>query len=322
MNIKCPKCGEVFKVDDTGYAQILKQVRDDEFARELHEREHQMLKERESAVTIARNEVEKQYREDLARKDIELTQLKAEISNFDNEKSMAVTTALSERDRRIAELEEKIRQANENMNTVIQGKLAEKDRQLVDLQGRLASSDLQKELAVNKARAEMQEEINRKQQDITELNSQLTNKENEYLLKQKSLVSEYEEKIKFKNEEIERYKDFKSRLSTKMVGESLERHCENEFNKLRSTGFQNAYFEKDNDARTGSKGDYIYRDYEDGVEFISIMFEMKNEMDTTATKHRNEDFLKELDKDRREKNCEYAVLVSMLEEDSDYYNSG
>ena len=322
MNIKCPKCGEVFKVDDTGYAQILKQVRDDEFARELHEREHQLLKERESAVTIARNEVEKQYRDDLARKDIELTQLKAEISNFDNEKSMAVTTALSERDRRIAELEEKIRQANENMNTVIQGKLAEKDRQLVDLQGRLASSDLQKELAVNKARAEMQEEINRKQQDITELNSQLTNKENEYLLKQKSLVSEYEEKIKFKNEEIERYKDFKSRLSTKMVGESLERHCENEFNKLRSTGFQNAYFEKDNDARTGSKGDYIYRDYEDGVEFISIMFEMKNEMDTTATKHRNEDFLKELDKDRREKNCEYAVLVSMLEEDSDYYNSG
>jgi hypothetical protein len=235
---------------------------------------------------------------------------------------VAVTTALSERDRRIAELEEKIRQANENMNTVIQGKLAEKDRQLVDLQGRLASSDLQKELAVNKARAEMQEEINRKQQDITELNSQLTNKENEYLLKQKSLVSEYEEKIKFKDEEIERYKDFKSRLSTKMVGESLERHCENEFNNLRSTGFQNAYFEKDNDARTGSKGDYIYRDYEDDVEFISIMFEMKNEMDTTATKHRNEDFLKELDKDRREKNCEYAVLVSMLEEDSDYYNTG
>ena len=322
MNIKCPKCGEVFKVDDTGYAQILKQVRDDEFARELHEREHQLLKERESAVTIARNEVEKQYREDLARKDIELTQLKAEISNFDNEKSMAVTTALSERDRRIAELEEKIRQANENMNTVIQGKLAEKDRQLVDLQGRLASSDLQKELAVNKARAEMQEEINKKQQDITELNSQLTNKENEYLLKQKSLVSEYEEKIKFKDEEIERYKDFKSRLSTKMVGESLERHCENEFNKLRSTGFQNAYFEKDNDARTDSKGDYIYRDYEDGVEFISSMVEMKNEMDTTATKHRNEEFLKELDKDRREKNCEYAVLVSMLEEDSDYYNTG
>ena len=293
MNIKCPKCGEVFKVDDTGYAQILKQVRNEEFARELHEREHQFLKERDSAVQLAKNEVEQQYKDDLAKKEIELTKLKAEVSNFDNEKASAITMAMNEKDRLISELK-----------------------------GKLDTSRIEKELAVNKARTEMQEELSKRQQSITELNSRLSNKENEYLLKQQSLINEYEEKIKFKNEEIERYKDFKARMSTKMVGESLERHCEIEFNKLRSTGFQNAYFEKDNDARTGSKGDYIYRDYEDGIEFISIMFEMKNEMDTTATKHKNEDFLKELDKDRKEKNCEYAVLVSMLEEDNEYYNTG
>lgn len=322
MNIKCPKCGEVFKVDDSGYAQILKQVRDDEFVRELHEREHRFLKDQETAVTLAKNEVEQHYRDEMARKDIELTELKARVSNFDNEKSTAVTVALSEKDRKIAELEEKIRQANDNMNNIIQGKLAEKDRQLADLQGKLSNSTLEKQLAVTEAKNALQQQLNRQQQDINDLNSQLTNKENEYKYKQEALINEYNEKLKFKDEEIERYKDFKTRMSTKMIGESLERHCEMEFNKIRPTGFQNAYFEKDNDARTGSKGDYIFRDYDDGVEYISIMFEMKNEMDTTATKHKNEDFLKELDKDRREKNCEYAVLVTMLEEDNDYYNNG
>lgn len=322
MNIKCPKCGEVFKVDDTGYAQILKQVRDEEFAKELHEREHQFLKNQETAVTIAKNEVEQQYRDDLAKRDIELTALKARISNFDNEKSSAVTIALSEKDRKIAELEEKIRQANDNMNNIIQGKLADKDRELADLRGKLNNSTLEKQLAVTEAKNALQEQLNKKEQDINNLNSQLSNKENEYLYKEQALINEYKEKLKFKDEEIERYKDFKTRMSTKMIGESLERHCETEFNKIRAAGFQNAYFEKDNDARTGSKGDYIFKDYEDGVEYISIMFEMKNEMDTTATKHKNEDFLKELDKDRREKNCEYAVLVTMLEEDNDYYNSG
>ena len=156
-----------------------------------------------------------------------------------------------------------------------------------------------------------------------QLTSAIENGKKESELREQTLITQYEEKLKFKDEEIERYKDFKLRQSTKMVGESLEQHCEIEFNKLRMTGFSNAYFEKDNDARTGSKGDYIYREAdEDGTEFISIMFEMKNEMDATSTKKKNEDFFKELDKDRREKNCEYAVLVSMLESESELYNTG
>ena len=158
---------------------------------------------------------------------------------------------------------------------------------------------------------------------INTLQSELTLKNSEWELKEKSLLDKHADELRLREEQIAYYKDFKAKQSTKMIGESLERHCENEFNKIRATAFQNAYFEKDNDARTGSKGDYIYREYSDtGVEFISIMFEMKNEMDTTATKHKNEDFFKELDKDRREKNCEYAVLVSMLESDNDFYNSG
>ena len=171
--------------------------------------------------------------------------------------------------------------------------------------------------------SEKQQELFNKEQNILQLTSQVENSKKESAIREQNIISTYEEKLKFKDEEIERYKDFKLRQSTKMVGESLEQHCEIEFNKLRATGFRNAYFEKDNDARTGSKGDYIYREAdEDGTEFISIMFEMKNEMDATATKKKNEDFFKELDKDRREKNCEYAVLVSMLESENELYNTG
>lgn len=165
--------------------------------------------------------------------------------------------------------------------------------------------------------------VQQKETTILELESQIKLKNNEWELKEKSLCEKHADEIKRRDDEIAYYKDFKARQSTKMIGESLEQHCETEFNKLRATAFQNAYFEKDNDIKTGSKGDFIYREYSnDGVEFISIMFEMKNEMDTTATKHKNEDFFKELDKDRKEKNCEYAVLVTMLEADNEYYNSG
>lgn len=254
QEIKCPKCGEVFQVDESGYAAIVKQVRDREFEKELHARHEQFEQEKDAAVELARSEAEKH-----------IVSLKAQLSAGEDRQKLAVIEATSERDKTIAE----------------------------------------------------------KDAEILTLRSSLEKNASDAALKEQELKKGYEERLNEKDEQIAYYRDFKARQSTKMVGESLEQHCENEFNRLRMTGFQNAYFEKDNDARTGSKGDYIFRDYgDDGTEYISIMFEMKNESDTTSTKHKNEDFFKELDKDRREKNCEYAVLVSLLEPDSELYNTG
>ena len=203
------------------------------------------------------------------------------------------------------------------------GEIAEKEQEIERLKARLASAETEKSLAVSVAVQEKDRELAAKDKEITELSGQLTIKDTENALARKSMQEQYDEKLKLKDEQIEYYKDFKARQSTKMVGESLEQHCLNQFNSLRMTAFPSAYFEKDNDAKTGSKGDFIFRESaEDGTEFISIMFEMKNEMDTTATKHKNEDFFKELDKDRREKGCEYAVLVSLLEIDNELYNNG
>ena len=271
QEIKCPNCGKVFQVDEAGYAAIVRQVRDEEFQKELKNRESYLKKEKDDAVEIAVSKVERNFNADLNRKDLVI---------------------------------------------------AEKEKQISELKGQLVNVRNENQLAIRASAEDLNRTISEKEREIGELKNQLKIAESEYQLKQQNLKSEYDARLKFKDEEIERYKDFKLRLSTKMVGESLERHCENEFNRIRSTAFPNAYFEKDNDSRTGSKGDYIYRESEDGVEFISIRFEMKNENDTTATKHRNEDFFKELDRDRREKNCEYAVLVSMLEADSELYNNG
>jgi len=263
--IQCPKCGEVFTVDESGYAAILKQVRDQEFQKEIQARETQLQSDKAAAVQLAQAKAQTDLQAALARKDAEIAALNAKLSQAETEKRLAVTQA--ERSQEQA--------------------LSAQKEQIALLSGRIE----------NEAQAAQ--------------------------LKEQSLREGYEQQLRSKDELIAYYKDFKARQSTKMVGESLEQHCEMEFNKLRATGFQNAYFEKDNDARTGSKGDFIFREKaEDGTEFISIMFEMKNEMDETATKHKNEDFLKELDKDRREKNCEYAVLVSLLEADNDFYNTG
>lgn len=265
QEIKCPKCGEVFQVDESGYAAIVKQVRDKEFDKEVSNRESQFENEKENAVKLAVSETEGKYKELIANKDLAIKELQSKLESTEKDKIIAVNEAVSEKNKEIAENKERI----------------------IVLTGQIESND----------------------------------KENQ--LKTQSIKDSYEEKLRSKDEQIAYYKDFKARQSTKMVGESLEQHCEIEFNKLRATGFQNAYFEKDNDAKTGSKGDFIYRESSpDGVEFISIMFEMKNEMDETATKHKNEDFFKELDKDRREKNCEYAVLVSLLEGDNELYNTG
>ena len=271
QEIKCPNCGEVFVVDESGYAQIVQQVRDKEFDKELRRREEELVGKQESELRLLRLEQKQEYDAALAKKETEIQKL---------------------------------------------------DRLIAELRAQISGTETEKKLAVAEVVSEKDRELSEKTTEITALKSQLANKATENELKEQALQKQYEEKLKMKDEQIEYYKDFKARQSTKMIGESLEQHCLNQFNALRMTAFPNAYFEKDNDARTGSKGDFIFREAADGVEFISIMFEMKNEMDETATKHRNEDFLKELDKDRREKKCEYAVLVSLLEIDNELYNNG
>lgn len=294
QEIKCPKCGEVFQVDESGYAAILKQVRDKEFEKEINSRNEQFSAEKENAIRLAKIEAEKAFNEKLNEKNLKITELQSEIEAGNNAKKLAVTELCNE-----------------------------KDKEIAILQSKLDAGEKDKQLALSQALNEKDKELAQKENKILQLENKLESGEKENKIKEQSLKEQYEEKLKFKDEEIAHYKEFKSKLSTKMVGESLEQHCEIEFNRLRATGFQNAYFEKDNDAKTGSKGDYIYRDFDsNGVEFISVMFEMKNEMDQTATKKKNEDFFKELDKDRREKNCEYAVLVSLLETESELYNSG
>ena len=269
--IKCPNCQKVFQVDESGYAQIIQQVRNNEFQNELSRREKE-LKERQS-------------------QDIEMMRLKEQTS-FEKE---------------LQEIKEQI---------------AERDRIISELNAKLQSTETDKKLAVNEALQSKEQELAKKAAEIADLNGKLTNKDLELELKEKSLNEKYETELKAKDEQIAFYKDFKARQSTKMIGESLEQHCLAEFNRIRMTAFPNAEFEKDNDASSGSKGDFIFRESAGGTEFISIMFEMKNEMDTTKTKHKNEDFFKELDKDRNEKNCEYAVLVSLLESDNELYNNG
>ena len=272
QEIKCPHCGKVFQVDESGYAQIVQQVRDKEFEKELDRRAHELDQERENALTIARMEQEKVHNEQISRKAQEL---------------------------------------------------AEKEQEIANLRARLDKADTEKKLAVAEAMQAAEKELSDKTTEIIGLKGKLTSQETERQLKEKSLKEQYEDKLKLKDEQIEYYKDFKARQSTKMVGESLEQHGLAQFNSIRMTAFPKAYFEKDNDAKTGSKGDFIFREADEtGTEFISIMFEMKNEMDQTATKHKNEDFFKELDKDRREKGCEYAVLVSLLEIDNEFYNNG
>lgn len=303
QEIKCPKCGEVFVVDESGYANIVKQVRDKEFAKELKKREEELKDAQQKDLDLVRLEQKNQLDKALSAKDAELSEkdkkiqeLEACIKNNEISRNLAVSEAVNAKEKEIS-------QTKDEINTIKADFLAknmERDKELAE-----------------------------KNTEIIRLKDQLSNKDMEKQLGEESLKREYEAKLKHKDEQlkekdeqIDYYKDFKARQSTKMVGESLEQHCLTQFNSLRMTAFPTAYFEKDNDAKSGSKGDFIFRESMEGTEFISIMFEMKNEMDETATKHKNEDFFKELDKDRREKKCEYAVLVSLLEMDNELYNNG
>lgn len=373
--IKCPNCGTVFQVDESQYHEILQQVRNEEFEKELNERQ-------KNSNQIIQSKLEKEYESKLnqkaleikelqANKELEIKQLQSDFNQKQNDKEQEVISLkekleastqltksetqkeyqeqLNQKDLEISKLNAKLDQilsqnkineskteqeyklqlqAKENEIQALKNNISNNEKVLkANLENTYQSQLNKKNLEIqslkqNMDKAKVENELNVKsiKQD---LQNQIEQDKMKYQLQEKSLQEKYDTLLQTKDEQIAYYKDFKLKQSTKMIGESLEQHCEIEFNKLRATGFQNAYFEKDNDARTGSKGDYIYRELdENGVEIISIMFEMKNENDKTATKHKNEDFLKELDKDRNEKHCEYAVLVSMLEPENELYNTG
>ncbi|WP_027383585.1 DUF2130 domain-containing protein [Epilithonimonas caeni] len=292
--IICPNCHKAFKVDEAGFAEILKQVRNHQFEEELQERLRIAEREKNSEIELNKEKFKSYLQEQLSKKDAEISQLKS-----------------------LSELE-------------MTGKVSEKEKEILELKAKIEKAETEKRLAISEAVQKIEHEKNSIENEKNELRNKLKNKDLEKELSERSLKEQFDEKlkskdiiIKYKDEEIDRVKEMKARLSTKMLGETLEQHCEIEFNKLRATAFQNVYFEKDNDSRSGSKGDFIYREFDDsGNEIISIMFEMKNEADQTATKKRNEDFFRELDKDRGEKKCEYAVMVSLLEAENEFYNTG
>jgi hypothetical protein len=285
--IICPHCKKAFKIDEAGYADILKQVHDHKFEEELQQRLAYANTEKETAIKLAEATVKSLMQDQITNKDKELTELKAQSA-------LALTQ-----------------------------KLNVKDAEISQLKARIDNVEVEKKLAINEAVQKVQKERDSLENDVKTKDLEKQSLENSLKQQFSTVLKTKDDIIKYKDEEIARVKEMKQRLSTKMLGESLEQHCEIEFNKLRSTAFQRAYFEKDNDASSGSKGDFIYRESDEfGTEIISIMFEMKNEGEETATKKKNEDFLKELDKDRTEKKCEYAVLVSMLESDSELYNTG
>ena len=278
--ITCPKCGTVFTIDETDYASIAKQVRDEQFANEINERISLLEQDKRNAIELEKTKAKNELQETISVKDKELLRYQTQMEQ-------QLSTLRNKFESEIAELKSQLEQAN-----------------------------LKEKLAISQATSTLERERD-------QLSDQLKSNTYKQQLELQTTKDKYESALRLKDDQITQLKDLKARLSTKMVGETLEQHCENEFNKLRATAFRNAYFEKDNDARSGSKGDFIYREQDDdGNEIISIMFEMKNETETTATKHKNEDFFKELDKDRKEKHCEYAVLVTLLEADNEYYNTG
>lgn len=325
--IICPHCKKAFKIDEAGYADILKQVRDSAFEQQLHERLELAERDKLNAIKLAETKAANEMQRAAAAKDVEIQELRAKLDASDVAQKLAVIEALSavekKRDELAAELEQarSDKEAAEKLAEVklsneLQKSTVAKNAEIQDLQARLSAIEVSQKLAITEAVNEVEKERDKLRNDLqlAELEKQLA---------EKALKDRYETQIKDRDDTIERLKDMKARLSTKMIGETLEQHCEIEFNRIRATAFPRAYFEKDNDARTGSKGDYIFRDSDEtGTEIVSIMFEMKNESDLTTTKSKNEDFLKELDKDRTEKGCEYAVLVSMLEPDNALYNAG
>lgn len=343
--IKCPHCHKIFKVDEAGFADILKQVRDHQFEEELQNRLHLAEREKQNAVQLAEERFKNSLHIELTSKDKEISELKASsenrltqqqtewdrllaetkarLENAEIDKKLSVAEAVQKIERERDEKDRELIQLKATSEQNLSERLNEKNSQLIELRSRLENTEIEKKLSVTEA-------VQKIEKERDDLANNIKLKEAEQLLLEKSLSEKFsaelktkDDIIKMKDDEIALRKDMKLKLSTKMIGETLEQHCEIEFNKLRATAFQKAYFEKDNDSRSGSKGDYIYRETDDlGNEIISIMFEMKNEGDETEKKKRNEDFFRELDKDRTEKKCEYAVLVTLLEAENELYNAG
>ena len=285
--LKCPHCGKVFKIDEGDYAELIQQVRGKEFEKELHDRLAQLEENKRKDEAILKSQLEGQNKDNINRLQNEINELKNALKNSELQKDLAVKEAVSLSEKELLEARNELKIAKSQIESEVSKAVNEKDKQIIDLRNNIELSKKQGELQLQ------------------------------------SLKNQYDDKLKLKQQEVDYYKDLKTKMSTKLVGETLEQHCLNQFNAIRMVAFPKAYFEKDNDASSGSKGDFIFREYdENGLEILSIMFEMKNENDTTATKHKNEDFLNELHKDRKEKNCEYAVLVSMLEAENEYYNAG
>jgi hypothetical protein len=325
--IICPHCNKAFKIDEAGYADILNQVRDSAFEQQLHERLELAEKDKQSAVELAKAHLTTELQRAAAAKDAEIQALQAKVAAAHQTQQLAVAQALSSAEKERDALAHQLEQAKRDSEAA--AALAQTQR-LADLQQANAASAAE----IQALRAQLDAATKDQQLAVTQALSEVEKQRDEFKnrfdqallekrLAEQSLKEKYELQIKEREDAIERLKDLKAKLSTKMVGETLEQHCETEFNRLRATAFPRAYFEKDNDASSGSKGDYIFKDTDEaGTEIVSIMFEMKNESDTTATKKKNEDFFKELDKDRSEKGCEYAVLVSLLEPESELYNTG
>lgn len=298
--LKCPKCGNVFKVDEADYASIVSQVRTAEFDAEVERRMAELHERQVAERKLAESKVEQSFQTQLNNKDREL----------------------GKKDSEIASLKSQLEAIEAKNKSALALAIADKDKKILELNSTISQSDSKLQLAIMEERTRANDELQKKDAEISQLKSAAELEKNKAQIHEASLVKQHEDEMRVQKELVEYYKDLKTRMSTKMVGETLEQHCSIQFEQYIRPVMPNAYFDKDNDASDGTKGDFIFRDSDDGTEYISIMFEMKNEMDTTATKHKNDDFLKKLDEDRRKKNCEFAVLVSLLESDNDLYNTG
>ena len=320
--LRCPHCGQVFQVDEADYASILSQVKNAEFDAEINRRLHELEERHQAEQKLATTKAEQSYQSQLNKKELEISAKEAEITRLRSEAASLLDRVKGEKDTEIALLRNKletiaVQKANEQAIA-----LAEKDKAIAQLHASIEQSENKLQLAVMEERSKAQQKVQAKDTEITQLRAAAALEKREAQIHEAALTKRYEEELRMKQDQVDYYKDLKTKMSTKMVGETLEQHCSIEFEQYIRPMMPQAYFEKDNEAVDGTKGDFVFRDYEDGTEYISIMFEMKNEMDTTATKHKNDDFLKKLDEDRKKKGCEFAVLVSLLEADNDLYNNG
>lgn len=320
--LKCPQCGSVFSVDEADYASILNQVKNAEFEAEIERRMSELNSRHKAEQELASSKAEQNFQKKLTQKELELGAKEAEIGRVKNEKETELAKVRSEKDAEIARLRSQLENIGAQKDSERSIALAEKDKQIAELNSAIAQQDSKMRIAVMEERNKSQQSLQAKESEIAQLKSEAELEKSRAKIHEAELVKHHENELKAKQELVDYYKDLKTKMSTKMVGETLEIHCSTLFNQMLRPMMPNAYFEKDNDAADGTKGDFIFRDSEEGTEYVSIMFEMKNEMDTTATKHRNEDFFKKLDEDRRKKGCEFAVLVSLLEPDNELYNGG